>query len=214
MKKTLISIIAVLIYLILIWKIPDVVDVEPIWIIIALTVLFLAVLYVSEYVFHKVDNVKDIEKKILNNLKSEGYGCSMDEGVMVYEMNGRKYRTHFWNSSNGLILTDILDYATIDDDWGEITREGQAVLANYINMKCPKTTFMVGDCGVVCQYITGLRKAEDFLPEARTAIRLIDVAMQTAFSVLPYVKSQYPVNDREGSIGFVNRESEDDTLIS
>lgn len=214
MKHPLISIIAVVIYLILIWKIPDVVDVEPIWIIIALTVLFLAVLYVLEYVFHKVDNVKDIEKKILNNLKSEGYGCSMDEGVMVYEMNGRKYRTHFWNMHTGLIRTAILDYAVIDDDWNKVSIEGKAILANYVNGECPHVTFIAQKSGVLFQYITYVHGAEDFLPEAKVAYDLITEAVQIAVNVLPQIKSQYPVNGRDGSIGFVSRESEDDTLIS
>ncbi len=211
MKKSLFKIAAFAVFMAIVIIVPDVFDISFLWAYVIAAILYmLSIFLIEKYVYDtdrvvKSDSVENLENSIIKKMQGEGYHCEKDEGTLVYMMNGRKYRTHFWEVGNGSFRTEFVDYTIIDDDWNNISNEGKAILANYVNGKCPHTTFFSHDDGVVCSYIAYVHNSDDFIKEAKMGYNVIGEAITEATDVLPQVKQRYSTKDNTNPIGFANK---------
>ncbi len=212
MKRAIIYILAGIIYVVMLYNIPNVYRISTFALSVILLILYSIVIFLIEW-YHSFErhehyaDVESIEYAILCKMQAEGYQCEKEEGVMVYQLNGRKYMTGFWNSGNGCYRAAIVDYLTIDDDWDDISNEGKAVLANHVNMECPHSLFVSHERGVACRFYTDVRNPDDFIRAAQDGYHVIGEAVETAMKALPQIKMQYSNKTNANPIGFVNREN-------
>ncbi len=202
MNKSTILYLVTLAYFILICELPIVFDIHPIVILIGGIVLYFLGIFTIEHFIHRIRSEEKLEQKIIKKLRSEGYKCEKDEGELTYRMNGRTYRVHFWQSRNNEFRTAIVDYAQIDEEWENISMEGQAVLANAVNLENPHITLIAQSNRVVCVFISSVSSAEDFMVEIKRAYRAIGEALNYAYDILPQIKRHYPTKEKEKPIGF------------
>ena len=206
MKKPILYLLAGIIYVVLLFVLPDAMDISPMWIAIALmAVYFVAIYLIDKYVFG-ISSVDVLEDKILQKMKKEGYRCEKEEGVLTYTMKGQEYKSFFWLVEKDVFRTMIVEYCSIDDQWDKISVEGKAVLANYINGECYHTTFYSNEYGCTCQFTTFVKDPADFLKEAKMGCDIIGTAIYKAVEMLPDIKQHYLANGQEESIGFLSRE--------
>ncbi|MBO7444857.1 MAG: hypothetical protein J6T86_00395 [Bacteroidales bacterium] len=205
MKKILFNIAAFVVFMALIFILPDVFDISFVWVYVVAVALYFAATYLIDKYVDNIHSVENLENSIIKKMEGEGYQCEKDDGTLVYMMNGRKYRTHFWEVGNGSFRTKFVDYLIIDDDWNDITNEGKAVLANYVNGRCPHTTFFSTNDGVVCSYIAYVQNSADFIKEAKIGYNIIGEAIAEATDVLPQVKQRYSTMENTNPIGFANK---------
>lgn len=211
MNKSTILYLVTLAYFILICELPIVFDIHPIVILIGGIVLYFLGIFTIEHFIHRIRSEEKLEQKIIKKLRSEGYKCEKDEGELTYRMNGRTYRVHFWQSRNDEFRIIILDYTDIDEDWEKISMEGQAVLANAVNIENPHITLIAQSNRVVCAFISSVSSAEDFMVEIKRAYRAIGEALNYAYDILPQIKYYYPAKEKEVSIGFAKNNNSNDS---
>lgn len=202
MKKAIIYIVIGITCVALLYAIPDLYDIPIFTLSVILWVLFSIVLYITEKFYGRYNSVDELEYAISRKLNSEGFKCCKEEGRFVFQMDGRTFRTYFWNLGDGMFRTEFLDFTQMDDDWDAISQEGKAILADYINYDSPRVKFVYNEDVVVCQYITCVRNPKEFMKEADTAWRLTRETLKTIEEVLPKMTQRYAAS---GPIGFVKR---------
>lgn len=170
---------------------------------IAYLVLSMVISLVVWRFFAKIYNCDVLVRKIVKDLDEKGFKCKMDEGNLIYTMNDRKYHAGFWQTKSGLFRVSVVDYAIIDEKWDDISTEGKAILANYVNAKCYHTTFISNKDGVACQYVAYIQSEIDFLDEAKQASEMINYAIGTAYETLSEIKQEYSVDNKDKTIGFI-----------
>ncbi len=197
------------VYVICTYILMQILDISSIVTFIILTAIYFLGIYAYEYYSSASINEESLKEKIIEKLNSEGFKCEKDEGSVVFQMKGRRYRTCLWETNHNNFRTSILDYLEIDENWDKISFEGKAVLANYVNRECYHTTFHCNDEGVICQYTTYIKNAKDFLDETKNAYILIDKAINVANDVLPQIKAHYTTGGKSSPIGFINKEAQE-----
>ena len=207
MKKELLFILAGLAIISLIATLMDNVgDVVSFGVLsIVFVAFFVGACLIDRYVL-SIPTVADLEKRIMLKMDEEGYPCKKDEGVLVFKLNGREFRSYFQKTDQNAFRTAIVDFASIDEDWDKISMEGKAVLANYVNGECQHSTFYANEYGCFCTYTSFVRNPTDFLAETHIGYYTIKNAYTTAIEMLPSIKQQYTVDGHDGAIGFMSRE--------
>lgn len=202
MKKTVIYIIVNIVYLVLLYTIPKYFDTPVLWTAIVLVIIYCVSFYLIEHYTNDFVDVNTLEQKIIKIMKDDGYEYKKDESVLCYLMNGIWFRAHFWERWNKTYRTVIVYYGNIDDDWSKISIEGKSVLDAYVNRNYEHIKFSSYEKGVVCEHITSINNAKDFIQEAKYAYRLICEANDAAVDILPQIKQHYTCSEQKNTIGF------------
>ena len=204
MKKYIAYIFSV-VYMVFIYFLSEWIDYSPI-VVIASLVLYVAAIFAIGY-FTNVEIVEEkLKKDIIKTMKYEGYECAMEEGVLVYQMHGRKYNAYFWKTGKKSFRIEILDYGNIDEDWNKISLEGKSVLANYINQEYPQIKMVTAEKGVVFSYVTAISGGNEFLEKAQLSYNAMNETISRVFDVYPKIKERYSEKEQNRPIGFVNKE--------
>lgn len=204
MKKYIGYIFSV-IYMGFIYFLSEWIDYSPI-IIIALFVLYGITFSAIDYFMSEEVVEGKLKKDIIKAMKYEGYECAMEEGVLVYQMHGRKYNAYFWKTGKKSFRIEILDYGNIDNDWNKISLEGKSVLANYINQEYPQIKMVTTEKGIAFSYVTAISGGNEFLEKAQLSYNAMNESVSRVFDVYPKIKERYSEKEQNRPIGFVNKD--------
>ena len=113
MKKAIIYIVIGITYAALLYAIPDIYDIPIFTLSIILWALCSIAFYITEKFYGRYNSVDELEYAISQKFDSEGFKCRKEEGRFVFQMDGRTFRTYFWNLGDGMFRTEFLDFVPI-----------------------------------------------------------------------------------------------------
>ena len=197
------------IYILLIYLLPGLLDVSPLVVSIVLIVVYFIAFFAVDYFMDVYKSEEKFEKSIIKAMTDEGFECTKREGVFMYLMNGRRYRAYFWKTGRKSFRTLIVDNTEIGEDgeWESISYEGRAVIANYVNNECYHTAVVAHDSGVSIQFITSIDNPKDFLEVSKQAYRIMGETVAYIHKILPDIKNVYARKENDTRIGFVQNKA-------
>lgn len=209
MKRLGIYIAIGVIYILLIYLLPGLLDISPLVVSIVLIVLYFIAFFAVDYFMDVYKSEEKFEKSIIKAMTDEGFECTKREGVFMYLMNGRRYRAYFWKTGRKSFRTLIEDYTVIGEDgeWESISYEGQAVIANYVNNECYHTTVVAREQGVSISFITSIDDSKDFLQVSKQAYKIIGETVEYIYKIFPDIKKMYARKENDTRIGFVQNKA-------